>query len=167
MGMTLTRVLKHLLYPDWLARRAFPPAAMARIEAAIAASEARHRGEIRFAVETALALFPLLRGLSARERALEVFSELRVWDTEDNNGVLIYLLLADRDVEILADRGIARAIPPEEWAAICREMERRFRAGRYEEGVLLGIAEIDRRLARCYPRLGEDSNELPDRPVRL
>lgn len=165
--MDILRVLRHLVYPDWLARRAFPPAVMARIEAAIADSEARHRGEIRFAVESSLALFPLLRGRSARERALEVFSQLRVWDTEEDNGVLIYLLLADHDVEILADRGIARVVPQAEWEAICREMEQRFRARRFEEGVLLGIAEIGRRLAQAYPRQGENPNELPDRPVRL
>jgi uncharacterized membrane protein YgcG len=165
--MDILRVLKHLLYPDWLGRRAFPPAAMAHIEAAIAASEARHRGEIRFAVEPNLPLLPLLRGQSARDRALEVFAQLRVWDTEENNGVLIYLLLADRDVEILADRGPARLVQPADWEGICRKMEARFRAGRYEEGVLLGIAEIDRRLARLYPRVEEDANELPDRPVRL
>lgn len=165
--MDILRVLRHLVYPDWLARRAFPPVVMARIETAIADSEARHRGEIRFAVEPSLALFPLLRGQSARERALKVFSRLRVWDTEENNGVLIYLLLADHDVEILADRGIARVVPQAEWEAICRDMEQRFRAGRFEEGVLLGIAEIGRRLAQIYPRQADNSNELPDRPVRL
>lgn len=165
--MGLLRVLKHLVYPDWLARLAFPPAAMARIETAIAASEARHRGEIRFAVETSLAPFPLLRGLSARDRALEVFSQLRVWDTEENSGVLIYLLLADRDVEILADRGIARVVPQDDWNQICHEMEQRFRTRRYEEGILIGIAEIDRRLVQHYPRQGENPNELLDRPVRI
>jgi uncharacterized membrane protein len=165
--MALLRVLRHLVYPDWLARLAFPPAAMARIETAIAASEARHRGEIRFAVEASLAPLPLVRGLTARDRALEVFSQLRVWDTEENNGVLIYLLLADRDVEILADRGIARVVPHDDWEAICRAMEQRFRVKHYEEGVLLGIAEIDRRLVQHFPRLGDDTNELPDRPVKL
>lgn len=165
--MSVLRVLKHLIYPDWLARLAFPPADLARIERAIADSEARHRGEIRFAIEPSLALFPLLRGQSARERALEVFSQLRIWDTEENNGVLIYLLLADHDVEILADRGIARVVPQAEWEAICREMEKRFRAGRYAEGVLLGIAEIDQRLTRFFPCQADNPNELPDRPARL
>lgn len=165
--MNVLRVLKHLVYPEWLVRSAFPPAVMAAIETAIAASEARHRGEIRFAVEPSLALFPLLRGQSARERALEIFSQLQVWDTEENNGVLVYLLMADHDVEILADRGIARIVPQADWEAICREMEKRFQAGRYAEGVLLGIAEIDRRLAQVFPRRTDNPNELPDRPVRL
>ncbi len=165
--MNLLRILKHLLYPDWIVRRAFPAPVMARIEAAIAASEAGHRGEIRFAVEASLALRPLLTGQSARERAVEVFSELRVWDTEENNGVLIYLLLADHDVEIVADRGVSQALPPDYWAEVCRSMEAHFRAGRYADGVLAGVAEIGRRLTELYPRTGADVNELPDRPVRL
>lgn len=165
--MDLLRILKHLLYPDWIVRRTFPPSVMARIEAAIAASEAGHRGEIRFAVEASLDLRPLLAGQSARERAVEVFSALRVWDTEENNGVLIYLLLADHDVEIVADRGVSRALPSDDWAAVCRAMEAHFRAGRYTDGVLAGVQEIGRRLSALYPRTGADVNELPDRPVRL
>ncbi len=165
--MNFGRILKHLLYPDWLVRRAFPVAAMSRIETAIRDSEARQRGELRFAVEANLALFPLLRDQPARERAIDLFGQLRVWDTEENNGVLIYLLLADRDVEIVADRGIARAVPQDEWEAVCREMEARFRAGRFEEGVLYGIAEIGRRLQALYPPAAENPNELPDRPLRM
>ncbi|MFN3594502.1 MAG: TPM domain-containing protein [Thiobacillaceae bacterium] len=165
--MNVLRILKHLLYPDWSARRAFPPPVMARIEAAIAASEANHRGEVRFAVEASLGLQALLAGQSARERAVEVFSELRVWDTEENNGVLIYLLLADHDVEIVADRGVSRALAPDHWAEVCRSMEVHFRAGRYADGVLAGIAAIGRQLTALYPRAGADVDELPDRPVRL
>ena len=165
--MKLLRVLRHLFYPDWLVRRAFPVAAMRRIETAIRDSEARHRGELRFAVEANLDLFPLLRGQSAREQAIEIFGRLQVWDTEENNGVLIYLLLADRDVEIVTDRGIASVVPQEEWEAVCCEMERRFRAGWFEEGVLYGIAEIGRRLQAHYPVDRENPNELPDRPIRM
>ncbi len=165
--MDLLRILKHLLYPDWIVRHAFPPSVMARIEAAIAASEANHRGEIRFAVEASLSLRALLAGQSARERAVEVFSLLKVWDTEENNGVLIYLLLADHDVEIVADRGVSRALPPDDWAEVCRTMEAHFRAGRYADGVLAGVDAIGRQLTALYPRTGADFNELPDRPVRL
>lgn len=165
--MDLLRILKHLLYPDWIVRRAFPPPVMARIESAIAASEARHRGEICFAVEASLSLRALLAGQSAHERAVEVFSQLRVWDMEENNGVLIYLLLADHDVEIVADRGVSRALPPDRWMEVCRAMETHFRAGRYAEGVLAGVEEIGRQLAALYPREGADVNELPDRPVQL
>lgn len=165
--MDILRILRHLLYPDWLVRQAFPLPAMRRIESAIADSEARHAGEIRFAVEATLNLYPLLRGQTARERAIEVFSALQVWDTEDNNGVLVYLLLADRDVEIVADRGIARQVSAEEWEAICREMEVRFRNRKFEAGVRYGIGEIGRRLQALYPLRGENPNELPDRPLRL
>src|SRR5581483_5705279 len=104
--MNITRLLRHLGTPRWQVRRKFPAASLAAIEAAIKHTEATHSGQICFAVEAALEIAPLLRGRSARERAVDVFSQLRVWDTEHNNGVLIYLLLADRDVEILADRGI-------------------------------------------------------------
>jgi uncharacterized membrane protein len=165
--MNLKRILKHLVYPDWLAWRALPAASLARIETAIADSEVRHTGEIRFAVEASLGPLPLLRGQSARQRAVEVFSDLRVWDTEANNGVLVYLLLADRDVEIVADRGITQRVPQERWEDICREMERRFRAGRYEEGVIQGIAGIGRVLESVHPRQANNPNELPDRPLRL
>lgn len=165
--MSLMRLLKHLVYPDWLVRRAFPAPAMRRIETAIADSEARHRGEIRFVVEANLDLMSLLRGQSARERALEVFSLARLWDTEENNGVLIYLLLADRDVEIVADRGLAHRVAQEDWEDICREMESRFAAGRYEEGVQWGIAELDRRLRTLFPPQGENPDELTNRPLRL
>jgi uncharacterized membrane protein len=166
-GMDLARLLRHLLYPEWLGTRALPRAALDRIGAAVAASEARHCGEIRFAVEGSLHLIPLLAGKTARDRAVEVFSQLRVWDTEHNNGVLIYLLLADRDVEIVADRGIARRIPQAEWDDICRAMEARFKSGHYEEGLLLGIGETGKRLEALFPAGPDNPNELPDRPARL
>lgn len=165
--MNLRRLLKHLLYPDWMVRRAFPAPVMARIEAAIAASEAKHRGELRFAVEASLDLRVLLAGQGARERAIDVFSALRVWDTEENNGVLIYLLLADHDVEIVADRGVSRALPQDFWGEVCRTMEAHFRAGRYADGVLAGVQAIGDQLTALYPRTGADVNELPNEPVRL
>jgi uncharacterized membrane protein len=120
------RLLAHLLTTAWSVRRAFPPRALEVIEQAIRDAEATHSGEIRFAVEHSLDLIKLLRGESAGERALAAFSELRVWDTEHNNGVLIYLLLADRDVEIVADRGIHARVGPDGWEAIARRMEAAF-----------------------------------------
>ncbi|MCP5277823.1 MAG: TPM domain-containing protein [Thiobacillus sp.] len=165
--MNILRIFKHLLYPGWLSHRRFPAASLARIESAIADSEARHHGEIRVAVETSLDLMPLLRGRTARQRALEVFCEQRVWDTEANNGVLIYLLLADRDVEILVDREIARQVDAKVWEDLCNEMENHFRDGAYESGMLHAIATVGRHLARLYPRAREDVNELSNRPVRL
>lgn len=170
----MSRLLRHLITPDRAVRRAFPAASLVRIGAAIRASEARHTGEVRFAVEAALDWPDLVRGLSARARALEVFSELRVWDTEANNGVLIYLLLADRDVEIVADRGINARVGPGEWQAICERMEAAFREGRFEAGVLEGIEATSSLLARHFPERpdpatpgGRARNELPDAPAVL
>src|SRR5574340_251964 len=148
-------------------RRAFPEAALMAIEKAIGKSESGHRGEIRFAVEAALNTLPLLNDQSGRERAVEVFSHLRVWDTEHNNGVLVYLLLADRDVEIIADRGIHVRLGAETWEAICREMEAAFRNGQFEAGVLAGIHAVGEHLARHFPPRGGKPNEMPDRPVVL
>jgi uncharacterized membrane protein len=161
------RIARHLFMPEWAVGRAFPTASLAEVEAAIRESERRHSGEIRFAVEAALGMLGLLRGETARQRAIEVFSELCVWDTEANNGVLIYLLLADRDVEIVADRGLNGLVAAEEWEAICREMELDFRQGRFREGVLAGIAAVSGLLTRHFPPTGISFDELPDRPARL
>ena len=144
--------------------RAFPTPALDRIEQAIAAAEARHAGQIVFAIEPALPVGRVLAKLAPRERALEIFGLLRVWDTEDNNGVLVYLLLADRDVEIVADRGIHRHVGDAAWQDVCTRMEAAFRDGRYEEGALAGVEAISDLLARAFPR-GAGSNELPNRPV--
>lgn len=164
--MKLRRLLRHLVTPSWAAHRAFPAAALARIEGAIAESERRHGGQIRFAVEASLDPLAVWRGVSAADRALEAFSSLRVWDTEGNNGVLLYLLLADHDVEIVADRGIHGRVGSGEWETLCHAMEADFRAGRFEQGVLEGIAGISRHLETHYPA-GGAGNELPDRPVLL
>ena len=161
------RILSHLFAPQWIVYRAFPRGALERIEAAIRDSEKLHDGELRFAVEAGLDLLPLLRGLSPRQRAIEVFSQLRVWDTEHNSGVLIYLQLVDRDIEIVADRGISARVEQHEWEAICRRMESAFRARRFEAGVLEGVAEITALLARHFPPRGANPDELPDRPVVL
>lgn len=165
--MDLKRIMKHLSSGRGAVRRAFPQRALDAIERAIRETEARHDGQIRFAVEAALDLSPLLAGQTARERAIDVFSELRVWDTENNNGVLIYLLLADRDVEIVADRGAHAMVGQEVWEMVCRDMETAFRDGKYEVGVLAGIRSVGRLLTQHYPRAGEKLNELPDRPVLI
>lgn len=165
--MDLKRLLRHLSTPRWHVRRKFPAATLAAIEAAIGQAEAAHSGEICFAVEAALEIAPLLRGLTARERALEIFAQLRVWDTEQNNGVLIYLLLADHDVEILADRGVHSRVGAPEWERICRAMELAFRSGQFEAGVIDGVNAIAAHLTRHYPSDGKPRNEVPDRPVLL
>lgn len=138
---------------------------MRAIERTIRESEASHGGQIRFAVEPALDFAALVRGQSARQRAIEVFSQLRVWDTEHNNGVLIYLLLADRDVEIIADRGIHSRLGNAGWETICREMEQAFRQGRFEEGVIAGIKAVGGHLEKHFPNRPAGPSELPDRPV--
>ena len=161
------RLLRHVVTDHLSVKRAFPPAALARIEQAITAGERMHRGQVCFAVEGALPPLRVLRKLTPRERALEVFGLLRVWDTEENAGVLIYLLLADRDVEIVADRGIDREVPAGAWQAICARMEAAFRDARLVEGVVAGIEEIAALLAAHFPRVGAVANELPDKPVVL
>jgi uncharacterized membrane protein len=164
--MSIKRIGRHLLANRWRVRKAFPPSSLHAIERAIKASEATHSGQIRFVVEGALDGAPLLRNQSARARALDVFSHLRIWDTAHNNGVLIYLLLADRDVEILADRGIDAKIDRAEWKNICAMMESEFRKGNFEAGVLKGIAAVSQHMAKHFPRHGGgDGNELPDAPV--
>lgn len=165
--MKIARLLRHLLAPDWTVRLAFPAGSMRRIGDAIAASERRHGGQIRFAVETALDPLSILRDVGARERAIEVFSALRVWDTEHNNGVLIYLLLADRDVEIVADRGISARVPKQGWEAICWEMEALLRNRDFERAVVAGIGAVGAHLAQHYPPEGASANELADKPAIL
>jgi uncharacterized membrane protein len=167
MVMDYGRLLRHLATGERLVRRRFPESALRAIEAAIADGERRHDAEIRFAVEAALHPRAILRGVAPRDRAIAVFGELRVWDTEHNTGVLIYLLLADRDVEIVADRGVAARVAPAEWEAICRAMEVHLREGRYEGGAVSGIRATSDLLARHFPARGPSRGEQPDRPVVL
>ena len=165
--MKFARIFRHLLTPHWSIGLAFPKRTLAGIEHAITASEKRHDGELRFAVEAGLHLTALLRGQTARQRAVEVFSQLHVWDTERNCGVLIYVQLVDRKVEILADRGIKARVPQEEWNAVCRRMEQAFRRGEFELGAVSAIEDVGSLLARHFPPGADKSNELPDKPVVL
>lgn len=166
--MDLARAFRHLCAGDWQLRRAFPAATLAAVERAIRTCEERHSGEIRFVVEAALPWEALRRGLTPRERALDVFSMQRVWDTEYNNGVLIYLLLADHDVEIVADRGVAGGrVGGEEWESCCRVMEQHFRGGRFFDGAVAGIEAVAEVLRRHPPGPAGRGNELPDTPVVL
>ncbi len=165
--MDLLRTLRHLFATRWGTRRRFPDATLGAIEAAVRDVEARHAGEIRFAVETALDLPELWLGVGAKERALQVFGHLGVWDTEGNNGVLIYVLVADRDVEIVADRAIARRTSQAEWDAISREIEDHYRTGRFEAGSIAGVQAVGRLLARHFPSQGGDRDEQPNQPILL
>ena len=163
--MNIRRIGRHLLEHRWRVRRIFPPQVLTAIEQAIRAGEATHSGQVRFVVDGALDGAPLFRDQPARERALDLFSQLRVWDTAHNNGVLIYLLLADRDVEIIADRGIDARVGAAGWEKICAEMEGSFRAGNFAGGTIKGIQAVSRQLATHFPRHGGGKNELPDTPV--
>ncbi len=165
--MSLSRAFRHLFPTRWGTRRRFTADVRTRIERSIAALERRHAGEIRFAIETAFDLPDLWYGTTPRERAVLVFGHLGVWDTEGNNGVLIYVLMADRDVEIVADRAIAARVTQADWDAVCREMEGHFRSGRFAEGAEAGIAKVGELLAKHFPGQGGDRNEQPDAPVFL
>jgi uncharacterized membrane protein len=165
--MDFARFARHLTTGARRVRRCFPESAMNAIEAEIGAGERRHAGEIRFAVEAALDPFAALRGHPPRERAIEVFSALHVWDTANATGVLIYLLLADRDIEIVADRGISARVAASEWEAICRAMEAELREGRYEAGAVAGIRAVSDLLARHFPPGDANPDEQPNRPVVL
>jgi uncharacterized membrane protein len=163
--MSIKRIARHLVQYHWRARQIFPPDVLARIEQAIRRGEATHSGQVRFVVEGALDGVPLFRNQPARARALDVFSHLRIWDTAHNNGVLIYLLLADRDVEIIADRGIDAKVGAAGWESICHAMESEFASGQFERGVIGGIEAVSRELARHFPPQASPANELPDAPV--
>ena len=164
----IRRLLRHLCTDRATVRRTFPKKSLERIETLIAAGECEHRGQLRFAVEAALPFARLVQGAKPRERALEVFASLGIWDTAENCGVLVYLLLADRDVEIVADRGIHAQVGTEAWEAICKKMETAFRAGKFGDGVEEGLAEINALLVRHYPREGRPAgNELSDLPILL
>lgn len=161
------RFLRHWLTTHWQLRRCFGAGVLDAIEAAIADSERRHAAEVRFVVEAALPVSAVLAGITARTRALELFSQLRVWDTAQNNGVLVHVLFADRAIEIIADRGYNGRVSPAQWQEICSELEQRFRAGEFAAGAAAAIARITALIAPLFPAVGTDVNELPDRPTLL
>lgn len=161
------RLLKHLFAPS--AQRQFPAETLKHIATAIADSERRHSGEICFAVEPHLHPRAVWAGKQARDRARDVFAQLRVWDTHANNGVLLYLLLADQRIEIVADRGFDRLVSAEQWRGVCLLIEERLKAGEPEAAVLRGVETLSALLAEHFPRGADyvDSNELPDQPHLL
>jgi len=165
--MDFRRFWRHVVMTPWQARRAFPQATMEAIGRAVAEHEKRHRGEVRFVVEAELDTVQLWRGLSPRDRARELFSSVGVWNTEENTGVLVYLLLADHRVEIVADRGISAKVAQDEWQAICATMQEAFRAGRFEVGAIAGVHAIAELLERHFPAGAANANELPDRPLLI
>lgn len=164
---TLRRLWRHRWIDGNDVRRVLPPEALERLKARVAASERRHRGEVRICIEAGLPWSYIRRAAPARERAITLFGKLRVWDTADNNGVLIYLLLAEHAIEIVADRGIDAHVSADEWAAMARRMASAFREGRFEDGLTQALEEVSALLVAHFPLAeGEpDRNELPDEPV--
>lgn len=165
--MDLARILRHVRHTRWAVRRAFPRKVLDAIEQAVAAGERQHAGEVRCIIEGELSWEALLAGQTPRERALELFSLDRIWDTEFNSGVLVYVLMADRQVEIVADRGYNGRVSAAEWRAVCESMERRFGTGELGPGVVDGIAAVHALVGRVLPVRPGDANELADRPATL
>ena len=161
------RIVRHLTSTQRQVRKAFPPATLAAIEQAIHSAETLHRGEIRFVVEAALDGKPLLQDQSARERAIEVFSQLRMWDTELRTGVLIYLLMSDRQIEIVADRGIDKHVGTQGWRQMCDDLEQAFHRNEFERGAFACIEAVSHQLQKHFPASAVDRNELPNTPVLL
>ena len=161
------RLMSHFFSTPWSVGKYFSAEAMGNIERAIQQSEKLHSGQICFVVEADLHPFHILRGKTPRQRAIEIFSQFGIWDTECNNGVLIYLMLADRDVEIIADRGIHQYVGNGGWEAICKEMESLFKQQKFEQGALIGIKNIGDVLQQHYPSTGAHENELPNFPFIL
>ena len=160
----LQRILKHRLFDEADTARALGSAALSRLQTGVAASERRHSGEIRLCVEAGLPLAYLWRNATSRQRAVTLFGELGVWDTEHNNGVLIYLLLAEHAIEIVADRGLSRVVPQAHWDAVLGGMRGAFRAGRFEAGLAQAVDAVDAMLVRHFPLAAGETNpnELPD-----
>lgn len=167
MGQKLRRAWRHLTSGSAEARRAFPDATLAAIAEAIDAGERTHRGEVRLIVEKALPFDAAWDGVTNRQRAIALFADYGVWDTEDNCGVLIYVNLAEHKVDIVADRGIDRRIDAATWQAVCRTMTEGFRQGRFHEATLAAVGQVNALLREHFPADGERPNELPDHPVML
>lgn len=165
--MQWARFFRHLSATRWRLKRCFPDRSLDAIEQAITRAEALHSGEIRFAIEVDLDPWDALRGVSPRDRALEVFAHLGVWDTEANNGVLIYVLLADRDVEIVADRGYNGRVTSDQWQAICEAMKASFGCDEFESGAVAAVEAVGRLMTPYFPFQAGDRNELPNRPALL
>ncbi len=157
----------HTFTAPWRVRKLFPKTTLKAIEMAIQQSESHHSGELRFVIENSLTSKQIWHGLLSRQRALELFSTLRVWDTEENSGVLIYLLLAERTVHIIADRGINKKVEQSQWDSIVQAMQQAFRQGDFQRGSLIGIEQITALLTQHFPANADNPNELPDAPVIL
>jgi uncharacterized membrane protein YgcG len=163
----LSRALRHLTTTRYSGKKAFPCATLGAIQQAIAAGESVHRAEIRLIVEPSLEFSAIVAGLSSRARAHELFSQYRIWDTEENCGILIYIDLADHQVEIVADRGISRLIPQHHWHAVCKTMTSGFAKGEYHDSVIAGIRQLNAALQEHFPDNGAQANQLSNKPILL
>jgi len=167
MAIKVPRLVRHVVTTRWTTRRHFSAPVREAIEQAIRECEARHGGEIRFVVETAFDLPELWRNLPPRQRALQLFGQLGVWNTEHNNGVLIYVDMADHDVEIVADRGIAARVSQAEWDTVCRQMQHHYRAGRFRDGSVVGVLGVGALLGHHFPGKMPSDGEPSKQPVLL
>lgn len=165
--MNFSRLKKHLFTTAGASHETFPRLTLKAIEAAITDGELRHRAEVRLIIEHALPLKEILQGISARQRAMDLFARYRVWDTEENCGVLVYINLADRKVEIVADRAVARLIVQEEWDAVCQTMTEGFAREAFRDSTIAAIAQLNALLAEHYPARGAHPNQLANQPILL
>lgn len=169
--MTIKRIIRHTLTPGWVTRRIFDYNAMEQIETAIAEAELGHSGEICFAIESGLSTREVWVGKTPRQRAMEVFCALHVWDTELNNGVLLYLEMADKDVEVIADRRAAKRISNKDWKAVCDVVENAAKNDKHVDGVIKAINQIGQLLRQQFPitdsQQSTDKNELSNKPTIL
>jgi uncharacterized membrane protein len=163
----MNRWMQHITTTRWALAQRFPRRVRDAIEAAIDKSEGQHGAELRFDVETALEFGQLWRGVTARERALQVFGSLGIWDTAANNGILVYVLLAEHDIEIVADRGFNGRVSETAWRGVCETMEAAFRRGEFEAGSVAAIDAITNLVTPHFPMTGGDRNELPNQPALL
>lgn len=167
IGQRIRRVLRHMGSSAAEARRAFPPQSLADIADAIGKGEQTHRGEVRLIVEKAMPLDAVWEGMTNRQRAVALFADYGVWDTEDNCGVLIYVNLAEHKIDIVADRGISRKIDHATWQAVCETMTAGFKRGEFHDSTLAAIGRVNELLRTHFPAEGGDRNELPDHPIML
>lgn len=166
----LTRTLRHLTTTRRAGRKAFPVDTLKAIQSAIAEGETQHRAEVRLIVEPALDLYAAATGMTSRQRARELFTLYGIWDTEENCGVLIYINLADHQVEIIADRGITRDVPKEVWHTVCRTMTDGFAQQMYHDSAIAGLKQLNALLREHFPERTEEveqQNQLPNRPILL
>jgi uncharacterized membrane protein len=167
----ISRAWRHAKTTKVQGKKAFPSATLAAIQAIIADGENKHRAEVRLIVEPSLDLAAIISGMTSRERAGELFTDYRIWDTEENCGVLIYINLADHQVEIIADRGIARLIPNDHWQAVCKTMTDGFAQALYHDSALNGLTQLNAILKKYFPE-GESAhspqpNQLSNQPILL